>query len=209
MSNLQLGTRLTVVACECFNRLSVCVCLEILVSPADPISLFTGSKQQHVMQLEIPYHPSRELLLRQQELLFHKGLVTPVSRRKTCLLLQMRVWWLMREAMTSTQGFPSFQWCVTLQRALQMSADTGSLSRTDIVLERESTESGWAVIFRWDEPPELPFLRHLLHKCMPGIALPPNILKSEEGAERKGFCALKFYGFLVFQIRNEELDAKF
>lgn len=43
MSNLQLGTRLTVVACECFNTLSgcvcVCVCLEILVSPADPMSV--------------------------------------------------------------------------------------------------------------------------------------------------------------------------
>lgn len=211
MSNLQLGTRFTVVACECFNRLSVClcVCLDILVSPADPISVFTGSKKQHAMQLKIPHHSSWELLLRRQESLLNRGLVTLVSRQNTCLLLQMEVWWLMREAMTSTQGLASFQWCVTIQRALQMSADKGSLSRADIALGWKNTESSWVVIFWRDKPPEFPFLRHLLH--IPGITPPPKILQSEEGVERKGFWALKFSGVLVFwnTRRNEELDAKF
>lgn len=191
------------------SDLTDCLCLCVLKFWWAQLiqSVFTGSKQQHVMQLEIPYHPSWELLLRHQELLLNKGLV---SRQKTCLLLQTRVWWLMREAMTSTQGFPSFQWCVTIQRALKMSADKGSLSRTDIVLEWENTESGWAVIFWWDKPPEFPFLRHLLHKCMLGIARPPNILQWEEGAERKRFWTFKFSGVLVLwnTRRNEELDAK-
>ena len=91
MSNLRLETTLTVMTRECFNRLTLCVGLEISVSPADQISVFTGSKQQHVMRLEIPYHPSWGLLLRHQELLLNKGVVTPVNRQKTSLPLQMRV----------------------------------------------------------------------------------------------------------------------
>lgn len=88
MSDLQLEATLTVIAHECFNRLTVCS--EISVSPADQISMLRGSKKQPVVKLEIPY-PSHRLLLRHQELLLNKGVTTCMNKQKMCLLLQMRV----------------------------------------------------------------------------------------------------------------------
>lgn len=92
------------------------------------------------------------------------------------------------------------QWCVTIQRAFRMPADKGSLSRTDIVLKWKNTERGWAVKFWWDKTPEFPFLRHLLHKCMPGTAPPPNILQTEGGAEKRGFEFWHFLGFWFSEV---------
>lgn len=106
MSNLQLEAMLAVIAHECFNRLTVC--FEISVIPADQISMLRGSKKQLVVKLEIPY-PSHGLLLRHQELLLNKGVAIRMNKQKTCLLLQMRVEWLIREAMTYNQDFPSFK----------------------------------------------------------------------------------------------------
>lgn len=181
----------------------LCVCLEILVSPADPNQLQSVHRQRRATRYATQDSLSSFMgITIKAPRITVKYRVSDTGEQTENMLSASDESVMANETGNDIHS----RLCIfsVVCHHTKGIVDKGSLSRSDIVLEWKNTQSGWAVIFWWDKPPDFPFLRHLLQKCMPGIAPPPNILQPQEGAERKGVWALKFSGVLVFRNQNQE-----